>query len=79
MPGEAQLTDVLVVDLIERAVALLGVRTPDAHPVVGFFIGGNESFCIDRCGRSGSGGADAAQKTERQRARNGRSPQSPGG
>jgi hypothetical protein len=51
VPGEAELVDVLVVDLVERAVALLVVSAAVREPVAGLLVGGQDARAVD--GRRG--------------------------
>ena len=57
-PGEAQPTDVRVVDLLERAEALLGPVPTSGHPLPGILVRGAETRLIHvRQGAASSGAA----------------------
>jgi hypothetical protein len=47
VPREAELLHVVLIDLFERAVALLVVGATDAHPVTGFPIGLDDALSVD--------------------------------
>ncbi|MNQ89193.1 hypothetical protein D3C85_1044920 [compost metagenome] len=64
-PGQAQLADVAVVDLFQRAVALFVVSAPVAHPVTRFVVGSDDALAIDIGGHVGSPGR-GYQHTEQQ-------------
>src|SRR3546814_7155211 len=47
-PRQAKLIGVLLVDLLQRRVALLPVSAAGTHPVAGLLIGREQARCIDR-------------------------------
>ena len=55
-PGQAEASDVLVVDLVERAVALLGVGPAMGQPVARLGVGGPDAGLVDAGGGRRAGG-----------------------
>ncbi len=64
VPGETELAYVAFVDLLERAVTLLGIGAADGEPVAGFAVGLDDALGVDG-GRTAAGSVRPTRRRTR--------------